>query len=216
VKVVVHQIVALVIWCSWKGGVTRAAAIATCALVCVRGDVLVGVVALRSRAACHFLMHSRLAEPVGMMADVTLLCTLGNDGCVSMEHVILLLSSVWVADTLGSACTLGICGKLGVCTRSVLQEQRWNNQGQAVQVKKAELEKETYLLPETNEKPIVQVDEGRNCYPTSFNLVSLVLLSKNHEKILPGTSLFHPEASVNQPNQVKEYHVLGVAEEEQY
>ena len=123
------------------------------------------------------------------MVDVTLLCTLGTDGCVSMERVIFLLSSVWVADTLGSACTLGIHGKLGVCTHSVLQEQRWNNQGQAVQVKKAELEKETYLLPETNEKPIVQVDEGRNCYPTSFNLVSLVLLSKNHEKILPGTSL---------------------------
>jgi len=30
-----------------------------------------------------------------------------------------------------------------------------------------------------------------------------VLLSKNHEKVLPGTSLFHPEASVNKPNQVK-------------
>jgi len=30
-----------------------------------------------------------------------------------------------------------------------------------------------------------------------------MLLSKNHEKVLPGTSLFHPEASVNKPNQVK-------------
>ena len=63
-------------------------------------------------------------------------------------------------------------------SRSVLQEQRWNNQGQAVQVYEAQLEKETYLLPGTTEKPIVMVDEGRNCYPTSFNLVSLVLLSK--------------------------------------
>jgi hypothetical protein len=69
-----------------------------------------------------------------------------------------------------------------------------------------EHEKETYLLPGTRENPIVQVDGGRNCYPTSFELVSLVLLSKNHEKVLLGTSLFHPEASVNQPNQVKEHH----------
>jgi len=27
-----------------------------------------------------------------------------------------------------------------------------------------------------------------------------------NKKVLPGTSLFHPEASVNQPKQVKEYH----------
>ena len=85
-------------------------------------------------------------------------------------------------------------------------------------------ENETYLLPGTKEKPIVQVDggrnyyptsfkllslallsvdRGRNYYPTSFKLLSLVLLSKNHEKVLPGTSLFHPKASVSKPNQVK-------------
>jgi len=52
--------------------------------------------------------------------------------------------------------------------RSLLQEQRWNNQGQVVQVLEAESGKETYILPGTKEKPIVQVDEGRNCYPTSF------------------------------------------------
>jgi hypothetical protein len=69
-----------------------------------------------------------------------------------------------------------------------------------------EREKETYLLPGTKENPIVQVDDGRNCYPNSFKLLSLALLSKNHEKVLPWTSLFHPEASVNQPNQVKERH----------
>ena len=91
-------------------------------------------------------------------------------------------------------------------SRSVLQEQRWNNQGQAVQVYEAEHENETYLLPGTKENPIVQVDGGRSCYPTSFKLLSLVLLSKNHEKVLPGTSLFHPEASVNKPNQVQEHH----------
>jgi hypothetical protein len=75
------------------------------------------VAALRSRAAHRFLMRSHLAEPVGMMVDVTLLCTLGTDGCcASMERVILLLSSVWVAGTLGSACTLGTRDMLGVCT----------------------------------------------------------------------------------------------------
>ena len=99
-----------------EGGATRAAAVATCALVCARGDVLVSVAALRSHAAHRFLMRSRLAESAGMMVGVTLLCTLGTDGCVSMEHVIILLSSVWVAGTLGSACTLGTCGMLGVCT----------------------------------------------------------------------------------------------------
>jgi len=64
-------------------------------------------------------------------------------------------------------------------------------------------EHETYLLPGTKEKPIVQVDSGRNYYPTSFKLLLPALLSKNHNKVLPGTSLFHPEASVNKPNQVK-------------
>ncbi len=116
-KVVVHcWFVVLVIWCSWKGGATWAAVVATWTLVCARGDVLVDVAALRSRAAHRFLMHPRVAESVGMMVGVTLLCTLGTDGCASMEHVVLLLSSVWVADTLGSACTLGTRGMLGVCT----------------------------------------------------------------------------------------------------
>ncbi len=99
-KVVVHWIVVLVIWCSWKGGATQAAAVATWALVCARRDVLFGVAALRSRAARCFLIRSRLAESFGMMVGVTLLCTLGTDGCKSMERVILLLLSVWVAGTL--------------------------------------------------------------------------------------------------------------------
>ena len=73
-----------------EGGVTRAVAIATWALVWARGDVLGGVATLRSCAACHFLMHSHLAESVGiMLVGVTLLCTLGTDGCTSMERVIL-------------------------------------------------------------------------------------------------------------------------------
>ena len=65
-------------------------------------------------------------------------------------------------------------------------------------------ERKTYPLPGTKENPIVQVDESRNYYPTSFNFAPLALLSKNHKKVLPGTSLFHLEASVNKPNQVKE------------
>ena len=99
-----------------EGGATRAAAVATWALVQAQGYVPVGVAALRSRAAHRFLMHSRLAELVGMMVGITLLCTLGADGCVSMERVILLLSLVWVAGTLGSACTLGTRVMLGICT----------------------------------------------------------------------------------------------------
>ena len=99
-----------------EGGATPAAAIATRALVCARGDVLGGVVALHSRAARCFLMHSHLAESVGMLVGVTLLCTLGTDGCASMERVILLVSSVWVAGTLGGNCTLRTRGMSGVCT----------------------------------------------------------------------------------------------------
>jgi hypothetical protein len=99
-----------------EGGATQAAAIATWALVCMQGDVLVGVAALRSHAARRFLMHSCLAESVGMLVGVTLLSTLGTDGCASMERVILLLSSVWVAGTLRGVCTLETCGMLGVCT----------------------------------------------------------------------------------------------------
>ena len=97
-------------------GATCAAAVATCSLVCARGDVLGGVTALRSCDACCFLMRSHLAELVGMLVGVTLLCTLGTDGCASMERVILLVSSVWVAGTLGGNCTLGTCGMSGVCT----------------------------------------------------------------------------------------------------
>ncbi len=99
-----------------EGGATRAAAVATWALVCMQGDVLVGVAALRSCAARHFLMYSCLAESVGMLVGITLLSTLGTDGCASMERVILLLSSVWVAGTFRGVCTLGTCGMLDVCT----------------------------------------------------------------------------------------------------
>ena len=100
-----------------EGGATCAAAVATLALVCARGDVLGGVAVFRSRDACRFRMHSRLAESVGMLlVVVSLLCTLGTDGCVSMERVILLLSLLLVAGTFGGTCTLGTRDMLGVCT----------------------------------------------------------------------------------------------------
>ena len=99
-----------------EGGETWAADVATWALVRAQGDVLVGVAAMRSRAARRFLMRSRLAESVGMLVGVTLLCTLGTAGCASMERVILLLSSVWVVGICGGVCTLGTCCVLGVCT----------------------------------------------------------------------------------------------------
>ncbi len=69
-------------------GATWAAAVATWALVCTQGDVLVGVAALCSRAARRFLTRSCLAELVGMLVSVTLLSTLGTDGRASMECVI--------------------------------------------------------------------------------------------------------------------------------
>ena len=78
--------------------------------------MLGGVAALRSRDARHFRMRSRLAESVDMLVGITLLCTLRTDGCASMERVIFLVSSVWVAGTLGGNCTLGTCGMSGVCT----------------------------------------------------------------------------------------------------
>jgi hypothetical protein len=77
-----------------EGGVTRAAAVATWALARTRGDVLVGVAALRSRTTCHFQMRSRLTDSVIVLVGVMLLSTLGTDGCVSMERVIRLLSFV--------------------------------------------------------------------------------------------------------------------------
>jgi hypothetical protein len=99
-----------------EGGVTRVAAVATWALVPARGDVVIGVAALLSRDTHRFLMRSLLADSVGMLVGVTVLCTLGTYGCASMERVTLLLSSVLVAGTFGGSCTLGTGDMLGVCT----------------------------------------------------------------------------------------------------
>ncbi len=43
---------------------------------------------------------------------------------------------------------------------------------------------------------IVQVDKGRNYYPTSLSFISSLSFSKNHKKVLPGTSLLHQKRSV--------------------
>ncbi len=96
-----------------EGGVTRAASIATWALVCMQGDVLIGVAAFCSRTACRFLRRSCLVELVGMLVGLlvgaSLLGTLGTGVCMNMEHVILLLTSIWGVGTLGGGCTLGTC-----------------------------------------------------------------------------------------------------------
>ena len=78
--------------------------------------MLFGVAALHSRVTRRFRMRSRLADSVGMIVGVTGLCTLGTDGCTSMECVILLLSLLLVVGTFGGSCTLGARDMLGVCT----------------------------------------------------------------------------------------------------
>ncbi len=75
-----------------EGGATRAAAVATWALVRTQGDVLVGVVALHCCATFRFRMHSCLVDSVIVLVGVVLMSTLGTDGCASMERVIRLLS----------------------------------------------------------------------------------------------------------------------------
>ncbi len=76
---------------------------------------MIGVAALGSRTACRFLRHSRLVELVGMLVGAPLLLgTVGTGVCISMEHVILLLSSIWGVGTLGGVCTVGTHCMLGV------------------------------------------------------------------------------------------------------
>ena len=94
-----------------EGGATWAAFVATWALVRMQGDVLIGVTAFCSRTACRFLRRSHLVESVGMLVGLLvgapLLGTLGTGICMSMEHVILLLTLIWGVGTLGGGCTLG-------------------------------------------------------------------------------------------------------------
>ncbi len=81
----------------------------------MQGAVLIGVAALRSCTARRFLRRSHLVESVGMLVGTSLLLgTLGTDVCISMECMILLLSSIWGVGTLRGVCILGTCCMLGV------------------------------------------------------------------------------------------------------
>ena len=61
-------------------------------------------------------MRSRLADLVGMLVGVTVLCTLGSDCCAIIERVILLLLSVLGAGPFGGTCILRTRAMLVVCT----------------------------------------------------------------------------------------------------
>ncbi len=93
-----------------EGGATWAASVATWALVCTQGDVLIGVAAFCSCTARCFLRRSHLVELVGMLVGLLvgapLLGTLGTGVCMSMECVILMLTLIWGVGTLGGGCTL--------------------------------------------------------------------------------------------------------------
>jgi hypothetical protein len=91
----------------------------------MQGAVLIGVAALRSHTACRFLRRSHLVESVGMLVGAPLLLgTLGTGACISMEHAILLLSSIWGVGTLGGVCTLGTCCMLGVAEGVAVSSKR--------------------------------------------------------------------------------------------
>jgi hypothetical protein len=111
-----------------EGGATRAASVATWALVCMQGDVLIGVAAFCSHTTCRFLRHSHLVESVGMLAGLLvgapLLGTLETGVCVSMEHVILLLTSIWGVGTLRGGCTFGTHCVWGLAEGVALSSKR--------------------------------------------------------------------------------------------
>ncbi len=89
-------------------------------------------------------------------------------------------------------------------SRSVLQEQQCTTKARWYRFLKQRARRgKLTLYLELKNSLIVQVDEGRNYYPTSLSLHPSQSFPENHKKVLPGTSLFHPEASMNKPNQVK-------------
>jgi hypothetical protein len=100
------------------GGATCAAAVATWACVCMRGDALIFGSALCSHAACRFRMYSRLMELVGgafgLLVGALSMGTLRNGVVMFIECVICLLASVWGMGILAVVCTLRPC-----CTRGV-------------------------------------------------------------------------------------------------
>jgi len=80
-------------------GAICAAAVATWACVRMRSDVLIVGSVLRSCAARHFRMRSRLMASVGgvvgLLLDSLLMCTLGNGVIMFIKCVTCLLASLW-------------------------------------------------------------------------------------------------------------------------
>jgi hypothetical protein len=111
-----------------EGGVTRAAAVSTCAQVLMRVVRLIVVTALRSHEAhclrwCLHLDDSAanveglLLDPVtvamrGALIGLTLgmsVGTLGLGACICMERVVCLLSLLWGMGVLAGVYALGTC-----------------------------------------------------------------------------------------------------------
>ena len=94
-----------------EGGATWATVVATWALVCMRGDVLISVAALHSHMALRFLRGYCLFKwagmAVGVLVDAPLMGTLVTGVGKSMVCVILWLPSIWGVGTLGGVFTLG-------------------------------------------------------------------------------------------------------------
>ncbi len=128
-------------------GATRAAAVATCDWVQMWGVVLVGVVALQRCATRRLQRCSRLDKLVdklvglmvgaqvgllvgslvglmgGALVDLlkgSLVGTPRTGVCGCIEHVILLLSSLWFVGMLSGACTLRTCCVLRVAAGVVV------------------------------------------------------------------------------------------------
>ncbi len=95
-------------------------------------------------------------------------------------------------------------------SRSVLQEQRCTTKARRYRFLKQSEEKKTYPLPGTKENPIVQVDTGRNYYPTSFKFYLFALLFQEPRKSTPWGLTFSPEALREQAKLSKTHPPLPV------
>jgi hypothetical protein len=128
-----------------EGGVTSAAAVATCAQVLMRVVKLVGVTAaLYSRDAHCLHWHLHLdysaANVVGLLLDLVMVAMQGTQiglnvkisvgtlrigACGCMEHVICLLSLVWGMGMLAGACTIGTCCMLQKWSGVMVSQRRF-------------------------------------------------------------------------------------------
>jgi hypothetical protein len=119
-----------------EGSATRAAAVATCAQVCMRVVGLVAGTAVCSRDACclrwRWLLDDSAIDGASLRLDLVMVASWGEligmpvgisvgtlriGACGCMDCVICLLSSVWGMGMLAGAITLGThC----VCCKNVL------------------------------------------------------------------------------------------------